>query len=119
MVKFLNKLEMSPQGQVDWSLDADFQIDIDGRIVTVPKGFVTDLASTPKIVWSIGFPPFGYWTEAAAMHDFLYTAPHVAGIDRRAADRAFRQGCIACGTATWRAWIMWLAVRLFGASHWN
>jgi hypothetical protein len=39
--------------------------------ITVPKGFVTDLASIPRWAWDI-LPPDGPWAKAAVVHDFLY-----------------------------------------------
>lgn len=42
-------------------------------IVTIPESFTTDFASIPRIFWSI-FPPFGKYTKAAVLHDFLCEA---------------------------------------------
>ena len=39
--------------------------------VEVPKGFVTDLASVPAILWSV-FPKTGRYAYAAIVHDYLY-----------------------------------------------
>lgn len=39
--------------------------------ITVPKGFLTDLASVPKLFHGIT-PPDGPWEAAAVVHDFLY-----------------------------------------------
>ena len=39
--------------------------------VNVPAGFVTDLASVPRIFWSI-FRPDGEYAHAAIIHDYLY-----------------------------------------------
>ena len=39
--------------------------------VTVPKGFVTDLASIPRIFYSL-LPPDGEYTVPAVIHDYLY-----------------------------------------------
>ncbi len=41
------------------------------KTIRVPKGFVTDLASTPRIVWSV-YPPFGNYLTASILHDYLY-----------------------------------------------
>lgn len=40
--------------------------------VTVPEGFVTDLASIPWPLWSTGLRPDGSYTFAAIVHDYLY-----------------------------------------------
>lgn len=39
--------------------------------VTVPKGFVTDLASIPRPFWSL-MPRDGQYADAAIVHDYLY-----------------------------------------------
>lgn len=44
----------------------------DGRIITIPKGYVTDLSSKPKWLWSL-LPPFDERLIAAVIHDYLWT----------------------------------------------
>ena len=39
--------------------------------VTAPKGFVTDLASIPRVFWS-ALRPDGLYAYAAILHDYLY-----------------------------------------------
>lgn len=41
-----------------------------GDVYTVPRAFVTDLASVPRIFWRF-FPPDGTYTQAAVLHDYL------------------------------------------------
>ena len=43
----------------------------DGTVWTAPDGMSTDLASIPRFAWNI-MPPFGRYTGAAVLHDFLY-----------------------------------------------
>lgn len=40
--------------------------------IVVPKGFVTDFASIPKGLWSLGLSPHGQYSRAAVVHDYLY-----------------------------------------------
>ncbi len=54
--------------------DIEFVAELDDHTLTsiiVPRGFVTDLASTPRTLWSI-YPPFGKYLSAAILHDYLY-----------------------------------------------
>jgi len=44
----------------------------DAIVLTVPKGFVTDLASIPEILQYLGIEPDGPWKEGAVLHDMLY-----------------------------------------------
>jgi hypothetical protein len=40
--------------------------------IVVPKGFVTDFASIPLGLWSLGLSPQGKYSRAAVIHDYLY-----------------------------------------------
>lgn len=48
--------------------------------ITVPMGFVTDLASIPRGLWNL-FPPHGRYDYAAVVHDYLYRTDAMAGAD--------------------------------------
>ncbi len=41
------------------------------QVFVVPRGFVTDLASVPRVFWAV-FPPCGKYTPAAVVHDYIY-----------------------------------------------
>jgi hypothetical protein len=51
--------------------DLTYQIGRTSYVITVPAGFVTDFASTPRAIWAV-LPPFGTYQLAAVVHDFLY-----------------------------------------------
>lgn len=94
-----------------WTLIAPlvYHSDLTG-FVTVPAGFVTDFASVPRI--PVAFLLAGdCGQEAAVVHDFLYTTHQV---DRATADAVFREALLAGGEPRWRAWLMWLGVRIGG-----
>lgn len=40
--------------------------------IVVPKGFVTDFASIPQLFWTLGLSPYGQYSRAAIVHDYLY-----------------------------------------------
>jgi hypothetical protein len=66
----------------------------------VPPGFSTDLASIPRI------PLLWLWLgdtarEAAVLHDYLYTAPHIT--DRKTADMLLHEAAIETGWSPARA----------------
>ena len=56
--------------------------------ITVPKGFVTDLASIPPVFFSL-LRPDGEYTHPAVIHDYLYWSQSV---DRDTADEIFNLG---------------------------
>ena len=99
--------------------------------VTVPAGFETNMASSPRIVWwAIGPYDLG---PAALVHDWLY---HTRGrvevlnddgrwvgalVTRREADRIMRQ---LCGShpklvTWWRRKLAWWFIRRFGLGNWT
>lgn len=84
--------------------------------VAVPKGYVTDFASIPGwIQWLIA--PFGRHSEAAVVHDWLYTLGTKG--DRKArkiADLTFRRALAIVGVKFFRRNLMYWAVRIGGAS---
>lgn len=112
----LERLEdTSRDGRGTWRLlgRLGYSSDLIGQ-VDVPQGFVTDLASVPRLPVAY-FLAGGMAHAAAVVHDWLYTTHQV---ERAAADAVFREACQACGVSAWRAWVMWLGVRAGGASSW-
>lgn len=84
--------------------------------ITVPKGFVTDLASVPRFLWWF-IPPFGTHASASVLHDYLYRSGNYT--DRKEADAIFHEAMIVSDTPRVRARLMWLAVRVFGWFAWR
>ncbi|MCQ9377768.1 DUF1353 domain-containing protein [Methyloversatilis sp. XJ19-49] len=66
------------------SEDLVYRIGDTADYVVVPKGFVTDFASIPQPLWSMGLSPHGQYSRAAVIHDYLYWAQ---GCVREQADR--------------------------------
>lgn len=88
--------------------------------VTVPAGYVCDLASVPRFLWWV-WPPLGYYQRAALLHDWCYDCHHRAAdiCDRREADRRLREQSKRDGVGIVTRWCFWLAVRLCGGIYWN
>lgn len=75
--------------------------------VTVPEGFVTDLASVPR--WAY-YGLFGNTAhKAAVIHDWLI----MENYPRESADGEFLSAMAASGVPPWRRWPMYAAVRLY------
>lgn len=120
MSRFLTRLYLVDADETDtgrWYVFKPLLFDskVAGRIITVPEGFPTDLASTPRI--PIIYEAVGNTAvRAAVVHDYLYTS----GRESRAiADAVFREAMEATGVAWWRRWVMWVGVRLGGRSHYT
>lgn len=97
--------------------------------ITVPAGFVTDLASIQKLRLIPGLYVLlaKYGNHAAVIHDWLYhDKPRLDGfrhheprITRREADRTFYRALRAEGIARWRASMFYMGVRLLGRKGWK
>lgn len=84
--------------------------------VVVPEGYVTDFASIPGFAQGI-ISPFGRHSEAAVVHDWLYTLGTPGDEKgRRLADRTFRRALHLVGVGFFRRYIMYAAVRMGGKS---
>jgi hypothetical protein len=114
---FLTELHVAPAGERRWRLLAPLICDADdGCAYIVPPGFVTDFASTPRLLWWL-IPPFGRHSAASALHDWLYAADR--GVTRRRADGLFREAMVALEVAAWKRNLMYVFVRIAGAGRWK
>jgi len=108
--------DVSRDGRGTWLLlDVVVFLSADHGRIVVPAGFVTDLASVPRLPITY-FLAGGLAHAAAVVHDYLYTTHELT---RAQADAVFREAAQACGVGAWRAWVMWLGVRLGGAWSWD
>lgn len=85
------------------------------RVIEVPQGFETDFASVPRFFWRV-VPPWGRYSPAAVVHDYLYSTGKVS---REDADRAFLTLMQRLGVPVWKRTIMYWAVRWFGGPAWE
>ena len=107
-------------------VECGIQVTKTTRTITVPKGYVTDLASVPRICWSF-IAPFDV-ARAAVVHDIMYEKINGAfkkGIIeskkerekyRRIADHMFLEGMESAEppVSKWKIKSAYYAVRMFG-----
>nr|EEJ7375805.1 DUF1353 domain-containing protein [Salmonella enterica subsp. enterica] len=101
-----------------WRIHEPFEFylsDDNSDVISVPAGFITDLASVPRIFWTL-LPPDGKYAKAAIIHDYLYDN---ALRTKKEADRIFLDGMTVLGVPEWKRTIMYYAVRLFGKGMYN
>lgn len=119
--EFLSKLEVRDDddiantGRGSWEIINDLIYDskVAQQTFTVPKGFITDFASVPR--FPLIYALFGDTCHpSAALHDYLYST---AIVSRSVADSVLNEASAVLGVWPWRRWSIWLAVRLFGSSH--
>jgi len=80
------------------------------EIITVPVGFITDLASIPRIFWTI-LPPNGKYAKAAVIHDYLYANKIKT---KEYADNIFLEAMEVLGVEETKRYIIYYAVKAFG-----
>lgn len=123
MGKFLTLLDVEQiedageQGRGLWRLTSPLIYEAEPGIqYTVPKGFITDFASVPRI--PLVFDYLGdRGNLAGTLHDFFYS--HPAQLTRAMADQLLKEALVAQGVSPFKAQLFYLAVRLFGAKFYN
>lgn len=105
--------------------------------ISVPKGFIYDGASVPRILWTLtGILPDGLIRAGALLHDYIY---HHQGIlpawrlmihtengwqkstlelTRPIADNIFLEAMIKAGVRSTKAHVAWAGVRVGGWVAW-
>lgn len=135
MNNFTTPLELEYIDGRSWRITEEFDYLTDypdpNSAIRVPKGFVTDFASIPKVFWSI-WAPTGPYGKAAVVHDYLYVVggkvpccadccvdkcPIPRIFTKEQADRIFRDAMEVLGVKNPQRWIMWQAVRKFGKGN--
>ena len=74
MSKFTTPAILEMLDDYRWRLVEPFEFwltDNPDDVIYVPEGYVTDLASVPRLLWAL-FPPHGRYAKAAIIHDWLY-----------------------------------------------
>lgn len=84
------------------------------RRIIVPGGFISDLATVPRIFWTI-FPRDGDYERAAVVHDYLcyrlfHEDAHPLARTRSQAASVFLEAMDACGTAKATRWMLYASV---------
>lgn len=110
---FKATIHLSPvdgQGRI-WRVDKAlvFYSAVLGRTLTVPKDFICDLNSMPRLAWIVS--PKTDFPAAGALHDWGYRNGHLLQAD---ADKLYREALIVLGLSEGRAQVRYLALRTFG-----
>jgi hypothetical protein len=120
---FLTPLELEYLDGRNWRVNGAFQYETSileaaygPMVITIPDGFETDFASTPRIVWPV-LPPTSIYGKPAVIHDRLYRTKGLA--TKAEADAIFLEAMTLLGVGWWTRTIMYRAVRLFGGSSYQ
>jgi hypothetical protein len=89
-----------------------------GRVhnLTVPSGFLTDLASVPRVA-TIFIPQFGRHSPAALFHDWCYEQEKYGYHSKDFADALFYALLKKMGVGSVKAASMYAAVKFFGRGN--
>lgn len=96
--------------------DMDYRVGSTTSVITVKKGFVTDFASIPQPLRFFGLSPYGRYSRAAVLHDFLYWDQRCT---KDQSDRLFAIAMRESGVGPMTVWFFYNGVHLGGAGAWR
>jgi hypothetical protein len=102
----------------DWIVleDMTYVIGASRDTIIVPQGFVTDFASIPQPLLSMGLSPMGKYSRAAIVHDYLYWSQ---GCTREQADRLLLIAMKESNVGAFDQRVVYQGVNLGGQRAWN
>jgi len=109
------ELAIRPAGKNRWQLLKPLYWSRNNKIIKVPKDFITDFASVPRMFWSL-IPPWGRYGKAAILHDFLYFE---GKLNRLSCDKEFLIAMKYLNVPFYKYIVMYRCVRLFGKRAWD
>jgi len=99
-----------------FELFSDYVYKTKEYLIKVPKGFVTDYASIPKLLRAIVLP-YGKHSGASVVHDWLYSSNCNLDISREKADKVFLEILKEEKVNFLLRTLMYIAVKKFGRSR--
>lgn len=119
---FHGKLRLEEHGRNKWVLltDYDYTTMVTGRPLKIraKAGFVTDLASIPRLFHSV-IPKVSRHRRAAIPHDVLYYFAGRHPLKRAECDKIFLEAMAEAGVRYTRRMAMYTAVRVGGWAPWS
>ncbi len=129
---FLKRLWLWITAVRHWQLLEDWHYTLpDKTMIVIPKGFVFDGASSPRIMWSI-LSPTGLLLIPGLIHDFGYRYDYLWSVDKSGKyskykkgagkhhwDNLFRTVAEKVNDMTIIDRAAWMALLLFGDGAWN
>lgn len=116
-VKYLNMCRLIPYKEYSFQLTDPFMVSVNSRMLTIPRGFITDLASIPRFLWSFYSPHSVETIRPAVIHDYLYAC--VSEYNRFEADNIFYYALRENSVGRLKALQYYYAVRAFGWMHYK
>lgn len=110
-IRFFENPCFTPIGKYRYEICADLRMSVNDTIIVIPKGFQTDFASIPKVLWSFVSPMDDQLMLPALLHDFLYRSEFYS---RKESDCIFYDALRYQYVSIWKATLMYYTVRLAG-----
>ena len=120
MSSFTNELDVRHINGEDWMVLRKFTYHVTSKKsdekIHIPRGYMTDFASIPRVFWPIVGHPAAEYGKAAVVHDYLYeTHRH----SRKRSDKIFYEAMVVSKVAKWKRKIIYYAVRMGGRWAWK
>lgn len=106
MSRFTIPAILKMPGHYNWRVYDPFAFylgDDESDVIEVPTGFITDLATIPRIFWSL-MPPDWRYAKAAIIHDYLYDN---ALRTKKETDLISQDGMTVLGVPKWKRKVMY------------
>lgn len=116
-ISFNGKPCLIPFEAFKFSLCREFSVNVNNSEYKIPEGFITDLASVPRIFWSIDPPTDTKTIAAAILHDYLYSCPN--NLPRYKVDAIFYDSLLMSGESRFKSFKYWLGVRIGGGQFFS
>lgn len=119
--------ESKNEGKDVWRVLEGFKYYLDdptSDYAIVPHGFITDMASIPRLFWS-WLPPTGQYGQAAVLHDYLCETALIQNskeqtfyqISRKQADDILLEAMKVIGVNRFVSYVIYGAVRLWALTR--
>lgn len=99
-----------------WKLEKNCLVKLDSEHLLIPKGYVTNFASVPRIFY-LFIPPHGLTVNPSIVHDYLYEKDN--NKTRKQCDDIWKQLMKEAGVKDWQIYSMYIFVRIFGSFNWK
>jgi len=111
--KDTDKVQLVEDFIVSFLLDGVYQK------ITVPKNYITDGSTIPRIFWRIYSPFYTEARWASCVHDYFYSHLYTQ-YPKEVADLVLKEFMLHDGASEWTAGIFYRAVRLnYNGGGWN
>lgn len=102
-----------------WKIEKPIEVLLsNGEIITIPHGFVYDMATVPKWLWSV-VRPFNDALMGTLIHDFLYIDKASHTMTRAQADAEYLKWNNTTNSNKLDNYTRYIFVRAFGWAWWN